>query len=31
MNEKIKQLIGEFEDGYLDINDFMHELKMLIL
>jgi len=31
MNEKIKNLIWEFEEGHIDIYDFMHELKMIVL
>ena len=31
MNEKIKDLIWEFEEGHMDIYDFMHKLKMIVL
>jgi len=31
MNEKIKDLIWEFEEGRMDIFDFMHKLKMIVL
>ena len=30
MNEKIKDLIWEFEEGHMNIYDFVHELKMII-
>jgi len=30
MNEKIKDLIWEFDEGYMDIYDFMHKLKMIV-
>ena len=30
MNEKIKDLIWEFEEGNMNIYDFVHKLKMII-
>jgi hypothetical protein len=30
MNEKIKDLIWEFEEGHMNIYDFVHKLKMII-
>ena len=30
MNERIKDLIYEFEEGYMNIHDFIHKLKMII-
>jgi hypothetical protein len=30
MNEKIKDLIWEFEEGHMDIYDFVHKLKIII-
>ena len=30
MNEIIKDLIYEFEEGHIDICDFVHKLKMII-
>jgi len=30
MNERIKDLIYEFEEGYINIYDFVHKLKIII-
>jgi len=30
MNERIKDLIYEFEEGHIGIYDFVHKLKMII-
>lgn len=30
MNERIKDLIYEFEEGHINIYDFVYELKIII-